>query len=313
MDNNLSFAVIIPVYNAGDYIAECLDSLIAQTYRNWIAYCVDDGSIDSSSIILDDYQNRDKRIRVFHIANGGVASARNYALDRLEGEQWVSFVDADDYISPFMFESIVEGLANSGNPSVDYIRLFPSKTERRYSEIKTWRGSNLGLFNNRVVSSKDYFREENVGGFVASLAVKSSIIQTSGIRFVETMRILEDQVFSIECATHAKSVLIHNEECYYYYSNPASSTRSAVDRSNDIIQCINRIMAVLGQSNDEVLKNYFRENFLPVKMKLLLKERIKHFFSPLDFRLSSSFNIKDYEFSHGEYTMYFFLKIFNKI
>ena len=93
------FSIIIPVYNIAPYLRECLDSVLAQTFTDWEAICVDDGSTDGSGAILDEYAAKDKRFRIFHTSNGGVSSARNLALDKAEGE-WVWFVDGDDAIHP---------------------------------------------------------------------------------------------------------------------------------------------------------------------------------------------------------------------
>ena len=93
------FSVIIPVFNSSDRLRPCLDSLAAQTCADWEAVCVDDGSTDRSPEILEEAARGDSRIRVLHKANGGVASARNLALEHVRGE-WIVFLDADDAFAP---------------------------------------------------------------------------------------------------------------------------------------------------------------------------------------------------------------------
>ncbi|MGN0886037.1 MAG: glycosyltransferase family 2 protein [Candidatus Spyradenecus sp.] len=95
----LTFSIIIPVYNVAPYLAECLDSVRAQTYADWEALCVDDGSSDTSTTLLDTYARLDPRIHIIHQRNAGVSSARNRALDSSHGD-WIWFVDADDAIHP---------------------------------------------------------------------------------------------------------------------------------------------------------------------------------------------------------------------
>ena len=95
----MSFSVIIPVFNSSDKLCFCLDSLAAQTCADWEAVCVDDGSTDRSPAILEEAARGDSRIRVLHKANGGVASARNLALEHVRGE-WIVFLDADDALAP---------------------------------------------------------------------------------------------------------------------------------------------------------------------------------------------------------------------
>ena len=89
------FSIIIPVYNVAPYLRECLDSVLAQTFTDWEAICVDDGSIDGSDAILDEFAAQDKRFRVFHQKNQGVGNARNVALENVLGT-WLMFLDADD-------------------------------------------------------------------------------------------------------------------------------------------------------------------------------------------------------------------------
>ena len=92
-------SVIIPVYNVAEYLPQCLDSVVSQTYRNLEIITVDDGSTDGSGTICDQYAEKDSRFRVIHKANGGVSSARNEGLKTAVGDL-IGFVDADDWIEP---------------------------------------------------------------------------------------------------------------------------------------------------------------------------------------------------------------------
>lgn len=98
-------SIIVPVYKAEKYLNRCIDSILAQTFTDWELLLIDDGSTDRSGDICDEYAKKDTRIRVFHKENGGVSSARNLGLDSAQGE-WVTFIDADDYILPdFLVQS----------------------------------------------------------------------------------------------------------------------------------------------------------------------------------------------------------------
>lgn len=98
-------SVIVPVWNAHDYLNRCVDSILGQTYTNLEVLLVDDGSSDDSLAICEMYARQDSRVKVFHKENGGQASARNYALDRATGD-FVGFVDNDDWIFPTMYERL---------------------------------------------------------------------------------------------------------------------------------------------------------------------------------------------------------------
>lgn len=102
-------SVIIPVYNVEKYLHRCLDSVIAQTYQNLEIICVDDGSIDDSGKICDQYAVRDARIKVIHQENQELSAARNRGLDAAEGE-YIAFVDSDDYILEGMYKKMLDKL-----------------------------------------------------------------------------------------------------------------------------------------------------------------------------------------------------------
>ena len=97
-------SIIVPVYNAEKFLNRCIDSILAQTFIDWELLLIDDGSKDGSGKICDEYVTKDSRVRVFHKENGGVSSARNLGLDNAQGE-WVTFVDADDYVEENFLKS----------------------------------------------------------------------------------------------------------------------------------------------------------------------------------------------------------------
>ena len=94
-----AISVIIPVYNAEQYLRRCVDSVLTQSYTDFELLLIDDGSRDQSPAICDEYAAADHRVQVFHKPNGGVSSARNLGLDHARG-QWITFIDSDDFISP---------------------------------------------------------------------------------------------------------------------------------------------------------------------------------------------------------------------
>ena len=91
------FSIIIPVYNTEEYIEQCLESVINQTYTNLDIIIINDGSTDNSGVICDEYVDKDSRIRVIHKENGGLSDARNIGVNESTGD-YIIFVDSDDYI-----------------------------------------------------------------------------------------------------------------------------------------------------------------------------------------------------------------------
>lgn len=95
-------SIIVPIYNVERFLHESLDSIEAQTFRDWECILVDDGSPDNSGAICDEYVARDKRFRVLHLENGGVSAARNAGVAAARGK-YIGFVDPDDHAFPDLF------------------------------------------------------------------------------------------------------------------------------------------------------------------------------------------------------------------
>ena len=106
-------SVIIPVYNVERYLRQCLDSVVGQTYRNLEILIVDDGSMDGSGDICDEYKEKDERVKVFHTDNHGLSAARNYALDRSHGD-YIAFIDSDDWFELNALERFITTAQNTG-------------------------------------------------------------------------------------------------------------------------------------------------------------------------------------------------------
>lgn len=112
--DSILVSILVPVYNAEAYIERCLDSILGQTHRNIEVICIDDGSQDSSPIILDDYAARNpSRVVVEHRSNSGAAAARNRAIELASGD-YLAFVDNDDWIEPDYIEVLLAAAIRSG-------------------------------------------------------------------------------------------------------------------------------------------------------------------------------------------------------
>ena len=102
---NPKISIIMPVYNVEDYIGKCIDSVLAQTLKEFEFLIVDDGSKDKSGQICDEYAAKDSRIQVIHKENGGAPSARNTAMEIAKGK-YMYFMDADDWAEKTMLEKL---------------------------------------------------------------------------------------------------------------------------------------------------------------------------------------------------------------
>lgn len=111
-------SIIVPVYKVEKYLHRCIKSILDQTFTDFELILIDDGTPDNSGVLCDEYAKKDSRIVVFHQENGGAAAARNVGIDWVltnSESQWITFVDADDWIHPQMLEMLFSGLKYSDN------------------------------------------------------------------------------------------------------------------------------------------------------------------------------------------------------
>lgn len=203
----MEFSIIIPIYNVAPYLRECLDSVLAQTYTDWEAICVDDGSTDRCGEILDEYAAKDGRFRVIHQDNAGVSAARNAALEVAQGDYLV-YVDADDLISN------------------DYLARFAGLIEvRNAPDVIRLRGYHRLANDGRV----DRAMLRNMEGCGAVEKMCSLIIGNASLcfniyrhsafaalRFPDAVRYGEDDVYMMRMLSLVKSVEQSDIDGYFY-------------------------------------------------------------------------------------------------
>lgn len=212
----MKFTIVIPVYNVAPYLRECLDSVLTQTYADWEAICVDDGSTDGSGAILDEYASNDARFKVVHQKNAGVSVARNKGMSRSTGEVFC-FVDGDDFVARNLLEE-VNRLFVKEQP--DLVRI----CHYRYQGFKIDEQSNCSYL---VLNGQ----EEIAAWAVQMLPEKGApwlnfIKRTCAIeRFPKGVQIGEDMLFLMSAIKHCKRIVKSEFKGYYYRDNPSSVTR----------------------------------------------------------------------------------------
>ena len=123
-------SVIVPIYKIEDCLPKCVDSIIAQTYKDLEIILVDDGSPDNCGAICDEYAKKDSRIKVIHKPNGGLSDARNHGIEAATG-RYLGFVDGDDYLEPQMYERLHNALVeNDAEMSICSFRYVGGYEER---------------------------------------------------------------------------------------------------------------------------------------------------------------------------------------
>lgn len=264
-------SVIVPVYNAREYLSRCVESLRNQTYSTIEIILIDDGSSDGSSQLCDQLKNEDDRIIVVHQDNRGVSAARNCGLD-VAGGEYITFCDADDYYEPDKIEVQLNSIIkNNVDVSIVGIQVDYStgKSHTRFNSGKeyVWRAPD-------VEPIKYLLRDEMFPFSQYALLIKKDLCDQ--VRFWEGKRINEDKLFCYEILKRAQGISYLALSKYHYILNSNSATHTKFsDKYFDAIE-IAKKMELDVSITFPGLKKYAEINTyktLISTLKYLLKDR----------------------------------------
>lgn len=240
-------SVIIPVYNCGQFLRRCLDSLVDQSFKDWEAICINDGSKDNSGAILDEYAAADKRFKVVHKDNEGVSAARNTALS-LVNSDYIMFMDSDDFLHPQAMEicAYFAGRDNSDIVAYTYNRRYrtlqmignilrlPEPKKLRYTHYKVETIESLTT-DNIFHWATEYSHpdgDQDKRWLVKHCQPWRCMYRASMIKDIEFIRgiIYEDFPWWGEVLMRTKTATIINLPLYYYYPNRGSYILSSKEQ-----------------------------------------------------------------------------------
>lgn len=225
-------SVVIPVYNVEKYLRECVDSVLAQTYRNFEIVLVDDGSPDNSGSICDDYASKHQNIKVVHKCNEGLGLARNSGMEVCHGK-YVFFLDSDDSLRPDTLQRLIEvaethkAQAVHGRP-VRFTESGHYRGNVERGETVVLKGNNT-LRLNAICHFYAFPGEEGVAtqGSAWCALYDLDFIRKHNLLFKsEREYISEDYVFNYEVALKADCICQIPDTLYRYRVNPNSLTQS---------------------------------------------------------------------------------------
>jgi len=209
---NPKISVIIPVYNAQIFLHKCINSILTQNFTDFELLLIDDGSQDDSGKICDEFEVKDRRIRVFHKINEGVSSSRNFGINKANGE-WICFVDSDDWLDNGAFQEIISSIENKNVDLVIWgIKLVYDK------HIKEIIVPTAGLFNTSTEVSELLIRSD-IKGYFGSPCTKlysSSIIKLNKLYFDNNLSLMEDCKFNYSYFKYISSVFAIPKSYYNY-------------------------------------------------------------------------------------------------
>ncbi len=213
-------SIIVPVYNVAKYLCTCLDSILAQSFSDWECICVDDGSSDGSSEVLNSYAAKDRRIIVTHKQNEGVSIARNCGIELASGE-YITFMDADDYLDPNWFMNAATIVVNT---TTDVVRFELQRWDgATRPDVAEWDG-HFCILNDeveRLTWGWNKFVSNSCGG-ACNLFVNRAIMHRTVI-FPEKMWMKEDRIFCLRVLARSHTIVTSNWPGYHYRIRPGSA------------------------------------------------------------------------------------------
>lgn len=230
--DNVIISVIIPIYNAERFLSQCLDSILAQTFKNWELIAVDDGSTDNSLKILMAYAVKDSRIKIISKSNEGVSIARNTAINKSCGE-YVYFVDADDIIEPECLFKLIDVMKKRKASLVkaDYYAIDEKGNVAFINKKQFIRKK----FNNEVLNADIFGRKVLLDDFFLwTCLFQRNIIEKNTIRFIPHCRLMEDAAFLATYLVHSPRNIYVYESIYGYRKYGSTASAALRDYSNDL-------------------------------------------------------------------------------
>ncbi len=271
MINNMLFSILVPVYNSEQFLGECIESVFSQSFSSWELILVDDGSTDSSGMIVDRYSLLDPRVHAYHKENGGQLHTRQFAAKKAKGEYCI-FLDSDDLLDKNALETIAVYLDQSKSDCIVYgFRIFDDNgriidmcSDSESVEITGTENNIVKLICN--VSYNSMCRK----------AIKRTILLNSIKDYDYSIRQAEDLQQSIDIYLQLNSVFYISEVLYNYRSNSSSisHTTNVIKQQDDIFKVRSYVLRQLESkcslSDDSQIKiqKFFSKCFISIIKQL---------------------------------------------
>lgn len=261
-------SIVMPVYNPGGYFKPCVESILAQTYRDWELILVDDGSSDGSEKICDDYAKHDNRIRAFHKTNEGATSARRFGVAQARGE-WIFFSDSDDIIPPQGLQKLLMLDNNTADIIVGTV-LYKNSGDFYYTTKA-----------NGCVAPKQYIRflldHTTQIGPVAKL-IKRTLFD--GLEWLDYHIFNHEDMYLLICLSLkcGKYVEISNENGYYLCNDRPGTISNRIMDYNGWIMLFQKLKDILFQSDicDVEIKISYYDYVLRTLRRMLIERGINY-------------------------------------
>lgn len=231
------FSLIIPVYNVEKYLNDCLDSVLNQTFQDWEAICVDDGSTDGSLVILAEYSAKDTRIKVIQQKNSGTATARNTGLNKANGD-YILFLDSDDWLESNALQTLSCHLNGEDILCFSGRRYFESTKTYHQADSQPHKNYQTGIdyYNDNALRPRDF-------AFVCVVLriYKKSFLLQNNLFFADDIS-FEDNLWVPLTLYYAGPVSVIPDSLYLYRVREGSKMQNvSLERKIDLLEVANRL------------------------------------------------------------------------
>lgn len=223
-------SIIIPIYNTGELLNRCAESIITQTLNDIEIILVDDGSTDESGKICDELAERDSRIKVVHKSNEGVSIARNTGIKMAKGE-YIGFIDSDDWIEPNMYLDLYNK-AQEAN-----VEIVMCDTVTKYDEKDDEQDTISQLNTTALVERKDIYPKllMEMAGSACRCIYKTEMIYEHNVEFPVGLKFSEDRIFNILAMGYSNGIFYIKKAYYNRYVRKGSAVSRHYDDMIDIV------------------------------------------------------------------------------
>ncbi|WP_159779001.1 glycosyltransferase family 2 protein, partial [Flavobacterium sp. 9AF] len=218
----MRISIIIPCFNAENYIARCIESVLNQTYADFELLLIDDGSFDKTRKVCEFYLKKDSRIAYHYQSNKGVSAARNFGIRKATGSK-IMFIDADDYVDQNIVNSLVNVIDKRDNLVIPICGMchvkqgIESKNSNYQMLLKN------GRYNLNADERLTLFEFENLSSPCCKLYDRE-ILKKNNIKFNEAITYQEDLIFNLDYFKFVKNIVLVPSFDYYYIENETSSS-----------------------------------------------------------------------------------------
>lgn len=304
---NPKISVVMPVYNTpAVYLEPSVNSVLAQTKELLELIIVDDGSTEKETLAFLNRISGTDNVHVYHIENGGVSNARNFGIDKANGE-YIVFVDSDDALLENAAEKICENHKNADIVCFDYCKNYGNRIENIHYKDASY----LFLDDECRKILEDSLLVENGLALCWGKAFKREFLVQNGLCFNSELILAEDADFAIKCYSSAKTIYYLRGIMYSYTVSVGSAVRKFKENMPEIYdKGMRQILYTVGQLNDEKL-NIRAYNFVLYHLLIIAVNNVFHPENPLGLfakftRLKEICNYGSYKeaLKHVDYSLF---------